>query len=106
MSVPPVRGLRRRRRHQHPVAHVLAFDSFEPGEVVKAPRRFASESMRNCPEATTFWPTLSPSRISERPPCSAPTRTSAGRKCVASSATITTLRVPVLITASVGTVST
>jgi len=44
--------------------------------------------------------------ISDLPAYSAPTRTKAGWKWLASSATITTLRWPVLMTASVGIIRT
>ena len=42
------------------------------------PDRLASESIRNCPEATIFSPSDNPARISVWPLASAPMRTSAG----------------------------
>ena len=42
------------------------------------PDRLASESIRNCPETTTFSPGDRPARISVSPPASRPMRTSAG----------------------------
>ena len=67
--------------------------------------RLASESIRNWPDTTTFCPTLKPLRISVRSPDSRPTSTSIGRSPPSVPATMTTLRLPVRITASVGTSS-
>jgi hypothetical protein len=67
------------------------------------PFRLASESIRNCDETTTRWPAFRPRLISVWPPVSRPVSTSTGAKRPPSSATITTARRPVWITASVGT---
>src|SRR5882757_5387052 len=67
------------------------------------PRKLASESIKNWPEATTSWPSLSPERITVLPPASRPICTSVGSNRLASAATITRLRVPVRMIASVGT---
>ncbi len=69
------------------------------------PRRLASESIRNCPETTTFCPALKPSVTSVCPLASAPVLTSMGLKPPLPASTMTIVRVPVRINASVGTSS-
>ena len=71
-----------------------------------APLRLASESTRNCPEMTMRCPARRPLRISVMSPDSRPTSTAAGTKRPSPASTITTLRLPVLITASLGTSTT
>ena len=70
---------------------------------VVVPFRLASESMRNWPDTTTFWPGSMPLRISVMPFASVPISTSTGRNLPSPSATNTTARLPVTITASDGT---
>ncbi len=67
------------------------------------PFRLASESIRNCPEITTCCPASRPLRISVCPLDSMPISTSTGANLPSPWATITTLRLPVVITASLGT---
>ena len=69
---------------------------------VAVARRLASESIRNWPETTTAG-RLEAALDLALPSLSSPTSTSTGRKLPSPSASITTVRVPVLITASVGT---
>ena len=70
------------------------------------PFRLVSESIRNCPETTTFWPACNPLRTSVMPLAVPAVSTSTAWNFPPSSATMTTLRVPVRITASAGTSST
>ncbi len=70
---------------------------------VAVPRRLASESSRNWPETTTFWPAFRPSVTSVCPPVSAPVFTSTGLKPPLPVSTMATVREPVRISASVGT---
>ena len=72
---------------------------------LSAALRLASESIRNWPETTTRCPCSKPLRISVMSPLSRPSFTSTGRNLPSLSATMTTLRLPVEITASVGTSS-
>ena len=67
------------------------------------PLRLASESIRNWPDSTTRCPACKPCLISVCPPASMPVTTSAGRKRPSSSASITSVRLPVAMIASVGT---
>src|SRR5262249_14966775 len=72
----------------------------------RADLRLASESMRNCPDVTTRIPSESPDLISMSDPAGRPSVTSTGEKRLSSPATMTTLRLPVAMTASCGTSST
>ena len=67
------------------------------------PFRLASESIMNCPDVTTRCPADRPLVISVWSPASRPTSTSTGANLPSPAATITTLRLPVRITASDGT---
>jgi hypothetical protein len=67
------------------------------------PRRLASESIRNWPLVTTFWPSDRPRVTTVSPSTSAPVATSTGRNRPPSSATMTSARRPVRMTASDGT---
>ena len=76
-------GQHNRRDHDQPARFYRpADDGFDhlapPSARTAMPVRLASESSRNCPDATTFSPTASPSNISVCPPPSRPARTSAG----------------------------
>lgn len=70
------------------------------------PLKLASESIRNCDETTTRCPACKPRLTSVCPPLSMPISTSAGLKRPFSSASMTTVRLPVWMTASVGISST
>ncbi|MGV8472100.1 efflux RND transporter periplasmic adaptor subunit, partial [Pseudomonas aeruginosa] len=64
------------------------------------PRTLASESIRNCAEATTCCPAASPPLTTSSPPTSAPTWTSTGWNVPGPSTTSSSARLPVLMTAS------
>ena len=66
------------------------------------PLRLASESIRNCDDTTTRCPACRPLLISVWPALSMPACTSTGLNPPLASASITTVRRPVWITASVG----
>ncbi|MNN19985.1 hypothetical protein D3C81_1332440 [compost metagenome] len=70
------------------------------------PRRLASESIRNCPEVTTFWPAWSPSSTSTMPAASRPVLISVAMKPAVPASTMTMLRRPVRMTDSSGIIST
>src|SRR5207302_5565459 len=82
-----------------------ALGASAPSMRVPLALKLASESMRNWPDTTTLSPSESPLRISLLPPDSKPSSTSRGRNLPSLSATMTTLRSPVRMTASEGTSS-
>src|SRR6266705_2723229 len=85
------------------VCGAAAFGASAPSMRVPDALKLASESMRNWPETTTLSPSESPLRISLLPPDSKPSSTSCGQNLPSLSATMTTLRSPVRMTASDGT---
>jgi hypothetical protein len=57
----------------------VAVDGDSSSELATMPLRLASESSRNWPEVTTFWPSSKPFNIAVLPSLSCPSCTSPGR---------------------------
>src|SRR4029077_15646258 len=93
-------------QHRDPVGDTGANGASNHCRRASVALRLASEPIRNCPETTTLWPTDSPDRISVCPPPCVPVSTLTGRNLPSPSDSMTTCRVPVSMTASLGTIRT